>query len=345
MTPALAPAEGLRRDWSGSGVTVAEAVDRLAEMRRPEGARAPSTLAGVLNLVAHAPTPGDLNEMRSVIERLADHQPSRAILLCDGGDGDGIDAALTTTFRQSGGHTCVAVELVVLVLRGEARAGAASAAAPLLRADLPTFLWWPGPPDDDPGSPLARLARIADRVVTEAGRDDDGAAAVRALARWSPDAGAIVTDVAWASITSWRQLVAQKLDAAAVVALRSGGATATIAHSGAAPAPDALLLAGWLADLIGPALMIEFDPRTSSDEGLLGLSLEGPAPERRIAVERIAGREAADVETGAGAGARRRAMALPHPDRARLLAGELELQRRDRPFERALAQAARVVGS
>jgi hypothetical protein len=31
---------------------------------------------------------------------------------------------------------------------------------------------------------------------------------------------------------------------------------------------------------------------------------------------------------------------LPSPDRARLLAGELELQRRDRAFERALRAAA-----
>jgi hypothetical protein len=34
---------------------------------------------------------------------------------------------------------------------------------------------------------------------------------------------------------------------------------------------------------------------------------------------------------------------LPGVDRARLLAGELELQRRDRAFERALATAAAAV--
>ena len=337
--------EALRRDWSATGVTIDEVARRLADQRRPEPGRAPAMLAGVLNLVAHASAPGELTAMRAVIEQLADHQPSRAILVCDGGEGEGIDATLTTTFRDSGGHTCVAIELVVLVLRGEAHAGAASATAPLLRSDLPTFLWWPGPPEPGPGSPLERLARIADRVVTEAGRADDGADAARALAAWAPTVSAGVTDVAWASITGWRRLLAQKIDAAALEALRGGGATATISHTGSAPALDALLLAGWLANLIGPALMIEFNPRPGSEEGLLGFALEGPAPVRRVAVERIAGRDAADVRTvSPGAPDHRRVLPLPRPDRPHLLAGELELQRHDGPFERALNAAARVAG-
>jgi hypothetical protein len=39
---------------------------------------------------------------------------------------------------------------------------------------------------------------------------------------------------------------------------------------------------------------------------------------------------------------RRRVLPLPSPERARLLAGELELQRRDRAFERVLPAAVRV---
>ena len=38
-----------------------------------------------------------------------------------------------------------------------------------------------------------------------------------------------------------------------------------------------------------------------------------------------------------------RALPLPVSDRGRLLAGELELQRRDHAFERALESAAEVV--
>jgi hypothetical protein len=57
-------------------------------------------------------------------------------------------------------------------------------------------------------------------------------------------------------------------------------------------------------------------------------------------VERIEGRPAAAVcVTEPDGGPRRRVLPLPQLDRTRLLAGELELQRRDRAFERALQGA------
>jgi hypothetical protein len=40
-----------------------------------------------------------------------------------------------------------------------------------------------------------------------------------------------------------------------------------------------------------------------------------------------------------------RMMPMPERSRAQLLAGELELQRRDRPFERAVRAARRLVGA
>ncbi len=328
-----------RDGWDGRGVTIAEVADRLAEQRRPPGGGAPYTLSGVLNLVAYVPSPDDLGPMHEVIEGLADHQASRTILIAAAGEGSGMDAAVSTSCRLAGGSTNMALELVVLTVRGETREGAASACMPLLRSELPTVLWWPQPPDAEAGGRLAGLLDLADRVVTEAGRSDDAAAAVRALAGWLPgDDGPAVTDLAWAAVTPWRQLIVQVLDPDAVAALAAGGAAA-IAHAGPAGA-EALLLAGWLRDLLGPAATVELRARDDAERGVLAVGVEGPRG-RRLSVERLPGRDAATVTvTEPDGAAHARTLPLPDAGRARLLAGELEIQRRDAAFERALARAA-----
>ncbi|CAN0461420.1 unnamed protein product, partial [Phaeothamnion confervicola] len=193
--------------WDGIGVGVAEIVDQLARQRRPDGGT-PLTLAGVLNLIAYVPRADDVAETRTVIERLADHQPSRAVLVVEADAGEGIDAIVSTSCRLTGGHASVGLELVVLTLHGDGRAGDASAIVPLLRSDLPTFLWWPSGPDPDPDGPLARLAPLADRIITETGREGPG---IERLAAWVEDAPGVVTDLAWAAITPWRQLIVQML--------------------------------------------------------------------------------------------------------------------------------------
>ena len=329
--------------WEGTGVSVDEVLRRLAEQRAARDGGMPLILAGVLNLVvvAQTPDPGELDEIRAVVEALADHQPSRIVVTVESDEGGGIDARVSTGCRRAGDGLSIALELIVLTLRGEAREGAASAVVPLLRSDLPTVLWWPGAPDPSPASALDRLTALADRVVTECGRCADPAAGLRALADWGPASGVAVTDLAWAAITPWRQLIAQMLDKASLTALRSAASAALITH--AAPEPDVptLLMAGWLRELLGERLMIELHPRPCPDEGLIAVELEGSVVGRRLSVERVPGRPAAAVcVTEPDGTARRRMLPMPGVDRARLLAGELELQHRDRVFERALATAA-----
>ena len=325
------PAGGLPDgSWDGIGVSVAEIVDQLAHQRRPDGGP-PLTLAGVLNLVAYVPDTEDVSQTRAVIERLADHQPSRAVLVVESDAGAGIDATVSTSCRLTGEHLSVGLELVVLTLHGDGRAGAASAIVPLLRSDLPTFLWWPGSPDLDPRGPLARLAPLADRIITETERRSGG---VARLAAWAADAPAAVTDLAWAAITPWRQLIAQMLGAADL-------ARASIAHHPSGPSVEALLLAGWLRSLPGNRRDVALRPRPGAPAAALGIEIATAGLERRISIDHMPERQAATVRTTDPGGAiRERVLPLPASDRSRLLAGELEVQRRDRAFERALARAA-----
>ena len=328
--------------WDGVGVTIGEILDRLAAQRRPVDGGPPLTLAGVLNLIVHVPGPGDLDEMRGLIERLAGYQPSRAVMLVESDDGRGIDAAVSTSCRLSGGNVTVGVELVVLHLHGDGREGDASAIRPLLRPSLPTLLWWPGPPDLSPGGPLARLAPLAGRAVTETGRSGDGCDAIGRLAAWVPTAPGAVTDLAWAAITPWRQLIAQMLDVAELRAPGGGPLEAVIAHPGARPTAEALLLAGWLHDLAGDRLALTTEPRPGGDAAVVAIELTLPERGRRISIERGPGRQAATVCVGEGGRDTRRMLPLPETDRGSLLAGELEIQRRDHAFERALPFAAEV---
>lgn len=328
--------------WDGTGVSIGQVLDRLAAQRRPPDGGPPLTLAAVLDLIVHVPRPDEVDEVTDVIQRLAGHQPARAILLVESAGGAGIDANVSTSCRLSGGRATVGAEVVVLVLHGDRHAGDASAIRPLLRPDLPTVLWWPDAPQTTSGGSLSRLAPLADRIVTESGRSGGGAAAICALADWLPRAPGVVTDLAWAAVTPWRQLIAQTAPPDVLSASAPGAVRAQITHPGDVPSAEALLLAGWLSDVIGGRLEVEMSA-APCEVAVRGVRIEALASGRRLTLERVAGRHAAQASvTGGGEPGHERALALPRMDRDRLLAGELEIQRRDLAFERALAQAARV---
>lgn len=331
---------GPRSRWAGSDVTVERVLDQLCAQRRLPDGGAPLVLSAVLNLVAYAADEDEERGMAEVIERLADHQPSRAILMRLSAEGTGIDAAVATSTRISDGRTAVALETVRLTLRGDVREGAASALRPLLRSDLPTVLWWPRAAGAGADPALPTIAGIADRVVTEIARSPDPCVAVRGLAEWVPGASQAVTDLSWAAVTSWRQLLAQMLDGEGLQELRAGGCRAILQHAPGPPDAEAVLLAGWLRDLVGPGLAITTAPQDDGDgPGVIAVELRG-ATGRCLRVRRAPGREAATVTVRGPDGSEQgRTLPLPRPDRARLLAGELELQRRDRAFERALLGA------
>src|SRR5262249_10127852 len=215
--------------WSGEGVRIGEVAARLADLRHglaPEGAVPART--SVLNLIAWAPDEAAAAEMEDVVDHLADHHPSRAVILTTAPGGDGIDAQAEAAVRRATDGRPVEVERVVLTLRGGVVEHAASAVIPLLRSDLTTFLWWPGRPDA--AHPVMRdLGGVADRVVPEAARDADGPEAAAALADLAGADGPAVTDLAWAEVTAWRQTVALTIRGAVLRSLQEGNAAIRVA--------------------------------------------------------------------------------------------------------------------
>lgn len=328
--------------WDGHVANVGQLRRALTDLQPTGPGGDPLAVATVLNLVVSA-EPDRAAEAEAVIESLADHQPSRAIIVERDPDGDGIDAHVEARAQLMGStRTPSRVELVHLRLHGAAAGGAASAVRALLRSDLPVYLWWPDLPD--PADPVfADLAHRADRLIVEAGHVD-GALGVRRLAETISDRGPAVTDLAWAALTPWRQLLNQLTTREHLEHMREG-ATVTIRHSTAEPSLGALLLAGWLRDSIGPRTTALFAsaPRTG-DPSICEIRMADPSG-RVVEIDRVLGRHAAAVVTHAPDGSTHdRMMPMPEPSRAQLLAGELELQRRDRPFERALREARGLPG-
>jgi glucose-6-phosphate dehydrogenase assembly protein OpcA len=129
-----------------------------------------------------------------------------------------------------------ASEVIVLRLYGPLVDHGESVVVPLLLADAPVVVWWPGEsppvPAEDP------IGRLAQRRIT------DTASAKRPVAELGKRAASYRpgdTDLAWTRITRWRGLLASAMDQPPHDKVLS----ATVA--GAADTPSADLLAGWLA--------------------------------------------------------------------------------------------------
>ena len=322
------------RAWSGEGVRIPDVAGRLRELRASEGESLHSTSTSVMNLVVYAPSADVAVEIEQVIDTLSDHHPSRAVIVLPADGGDRIDARVEVMSHTArpGGLT-LQVERIVLTLRGAVAAHAGSAVIPLLRSELPTFLWWPAAPDPVSAT-FIELARIADRLVTETGRELSGVRALERIAAVAGHPGAPVTDLAWAVITPWRQLVAMSLRGEALLSLRVGTAAATITCRRGAPPLEALLLGGWLVDVLGEHHEIRFAVG-DGDEEILAVELStGGACVMELARED--GPQTVTLRTAIGGP---RSLPLPPPDRRELLAGELELRGHDRPLERAIAHA------
>ena len=260
-TPVAAPAV-----WTGQGVRIAEVAQHLRELRAAVGDEPSTTLTSVLNLIAWAPDQAAAGDIEAVADALREHQPSRAIIIVPAAGSDRIDARVEVTSGVApGSGRTLLFEQIILTLHGAIAAHAGSAVITLLRSELPTFLWWPTAPE--PSSPtFLQLVRIADRVVTETGRKLRGREALSRLAAVAADSTAPVTDLAWAILTPWRQVLATSIRGKALAAVRAGPASVRITCPAGEPTLEALLLGGWLADVLGDHVRVAFAQGAGSED-------------------------------------------------------------------------------
>ena len=246
----------------GAQATSIDALEReLARLRRAAVAHAMErgqTLAraSVLNLVVYSEREAHARRAARTVADLALRHPSRAIVLLGDRDRSGVVASvqLHCHVPQSDGAQPVLYEQIMARVRGDFDERVASVVIPLLVPDLPVFLWWTGTPPRD-ARHLDDLVALADRFIIDSAdfaRPDHTLPEVARLARHR----VAITDLNWARLTHWRELIAQFFDVPAwrpfldgVTGIRAGFA---VDMDGRDIHPSqALLLLGWLSSRLG----------------------------------------------------------------------------------------------
>ncbi len=154
-------------------------------------------------------------------------------------------------------------EQVTLLANGEAVHSAAHIIQPLLKPDLPIYLWWLKDPPYGSSSVFADVAQLSSRVIVDSNTFLQPEAGINFLSSFMQQApGSAISDLNWGRVTLWRELVAQFFDVAEYRPYLSGVHRIEIEHAvtaenegatagDASPDPiQALLLAGWLKTIL-----------------------------------------------------------------------------------------------
>ncbi len=189
--------------WQAEGVRADQVVSALSELRRHEERAA--TRTSVMTLVIVVRTPEEAQSHLDVVRHLGARHPSRTLVLVfcddDGDDESRMDADVSVSAIERGGRQ-VAVEEVVLEVRGQARYHLDSLVRPFALPDLPIAVWVATdlPGRGDP------LLTAADRVVVDTrvvGYKRDALNTAYSLTH-----RVAVTDLSWWRLKPWRNLFA-----------------------------------------------------------------------------------------------------------------------------------------
>jgi glucose-6-phosphate dehydrogenase assembly protein OpcA len=232
--------------------------------------------ANTLNLLAVARNERDAALITGTVAHQHDILPSRTIILVTRGpgereaeDGNFYDVHLQLNEQHTGSDAPSLRFETITITAGLADFGhLSSLVSPLLAAELPDFLWWPG--NDFVHNPLFEdLQEIVDRVIVDTaklGNDASGVAAMRELLDDDDSGAPLIGDFAWLRLAPWRQLIAQFFDPPDVQLCLSSIEEVTISYAdiredGASGFAPALLTVGWLASRLGWEIMDPLEKR------------------------------------------------------------------------------------
>ena len=339
----------------------------------------PVVCARTLNLLIY-PATGDDNEFVSQLMDLTTRHPSRAILIEPAGAEARMDfeARVSASCATEHGTGILGCELIMLRCKPCAYERLHSIVLPLLVPDLPIFLWWRKPLAAEQAVASRErelfdgLVKLANRVIIDSAHLPDPAAQFHQLAESIrvKRAHAAFSDVAWARLTMWRQLIAQFFDGPSLAYVnRVTEVTIEYAADEIVP-PEPLLLAGWLASRLkwnppqdappwkkgeaheltltrdGGKVRLRFQPAKRSDtEGVVGVKITAAG----AAVFSVSRRKGTDGLTASvnlkGEAPMHRMVRGRESSTADMVSKELEILRHDVLYEEALNAAASLVGN
>jgi glucose-6-phosphate dehydrogenase assembly protein OpcA len=334
----------------------------------------PPARASVLSLVVCVVPPWTGQSAIDVVSRLSEQHPSRTLVLVPNftAGPEELKAWYSTgCVEQDGADQPVCGEQIVITARGTAGRHLPSLADQLILADLPSFLWWTGDLSFALEPLFDRLASLADRLIVDSAAFRSlGPAVVRLRRLARRHQSAVMSDLSWARLTPWRELVSQFFDAAAFRA-RLGAldhVAIEYAPTGTAGPAQSLLLLGWLGAVLHwvpdsdtvpvewPAhgrfrrpdgKFVEFTAEPTASESANGLwkIVLRAGKEAGFRVERTdEGQHALTEATVAGAPPIQRTAGFGAADTSALLTRELMLFGRDHVYESALALAVTLAG-
>ncbi len=263
---------GPRLPWAGKPVAPADVEDELARlwhmsadnMRTSQNLRVRTS---VLNLVLCTSNKETAQRASAILRDLSSTHVARVILLIlDQGQNVPSEVSTWVTIRSFPIISDIMrhnFEQITVELAGKAITSSSIILQPLLKPDLPVYLWWVDDLPDNSGL-FKQLANMSSRVIVDSSQFSQPEESLRALSLLvqSLTADSALSDLNWARITSWRELVAQFFDVTAYKPYLSGVDYIEIEHSvlpagsqqteEVTPNPTcALFLAAWLKTRLG----------------------------------------------------------------------------------------------
>ena len=276
MANETANGPGIRLPWAGKWVRIEEIEEKLAtlwsmsldNLRTGTGASV-NVRTSVLNLIICTPDVESAALASRVLRDLASAHLSRvAIVVLDSNDSASSLSAWVTLrcFSMMSDLMRHCFEQTTLLAKGSAVRAAGNLLQPLLKPDLPVYLWWLGDPPslDDPT--FQNLVTLSNRILFDSTTFFNPEQDIRLFSDLREAVpGAAISDFNWGRLTGWRELISQFFDALEYRPYLSGIHTIEIEHVVAplavpgrteggdvSPNPTrALLLAAWLKERLG----------------------------------------------------------------------------------------------
>jgi glucose-6-phosphate dehydrogenase assembly protein OpcA len=221
-----------------------------------KGGTSAVTMAQVLNLLVRSNASQESAEYTVEIDSITGLHPARVVMMEIDPEGEELPVQAHVSIHcqlpPSGGRQ-VCAEQVNVTAGGHAVRQVPAAIIPLLLPELPVFLWWPrGAPFDD--YLFRQLADSLNRLIVDSAtfENPEGTLAkmsTRLRRDWPQIA---CTDMNWARLTRWRELVAQFFDGPVLRPYLDRIGTVTIEYAlpeagRSVNRAQALLTAGWIA--------------------------------------------------------------------------------------------------
>ncbi len=278
MTNDTAHDPGIHLPWAGKAVGMSEIEAVIASLWKmsADNLRTGANIqvrTSILNLVICTPDIETAQRASKILRELSSTHLARVTLLIldtDEHAPSSLHAWVTLRcFSMISDLMRHCFEQATILASGSAVRSIANIIQPLLKPDLPVYLWWLGDPPGPDDPTFIGLVDISSRMIVDSTsffNPEQDISTLSALFDTVPECA--LSDLNWGRITPWRQLISQFFDVPENRSYLAGVTSIEIEHAVAplatqmrtelgdvSPNPArALLLAGWLKERLGWSL-------------------------------------------------------------------------------------------